>query len=202
MSGVFMPNPNDPRVIRTRRLLIDAFGKLLHHKDFNQITVLDVAREATVNRATFYAHFQDKYALLQSYLQFAFDAYVPERIDPRGGLTEDAVRRMIVSLCDYHRDCARCVKRYDSIALLMEEDIRAQLEKFVLRMLLPGEGEPSALDAADESLRTEATMIGWSIYGLTYRWHREGQRERPEELAARASGFVPSRAPRAGASAD
>ncbi|WP_172251735.1 hypothetical protein [Saccharibacillus deserti] len=82
MSGVFMPNPNDPRVIRTRRLLIDAFGKLLHHKDFNQIIVLDVAREAT--------------------------------------------------------------------------------------------------------------MIGWSIYGLTYLWHREGQRERPEERAARASDFVMS----------
>lgn len=197
MTGVFVPNPNDPRVIRTRRLLIDAFGKLLHHKDFNQITVLDVAREATVNRATFYSHFQDKYALLQGYLQYAFDAYVPERIDPKEGLTEETVRQMILSLCEYHKDCSRCVKRYDSIALLMEEDIRIQLEKFVLRMLMSRAGEEREVGAGDEGLRAEATMIGWSIYGLTYRWHRDGSLERPEDLAVNAASFIVNRLPAA-----
>ncbi|HDR6289190.1 TPA: TetR/AcrR family transcriptional regulator [Bacillus cereus] len=50
----------DPRVRRTRILLRDAFIKLLSEKDYEHITINDITELATVNRATFYLHFQDK----------------------------------------------------------------------------------------------------------------------------------------------
>ena len=49
----------DPRVTRTRKLLLDAFVSLQAEKAFDDITVQDIATRATVNRATVYAHFVD-----------------------------------------------------------------------------------------------------------------------------------------------
>ena len=57
-------NQADPRVRRTRKLLQQALTDLLAEKSFHSINVQDVVDRATVNRATFYAHFTDKYALL------------------------------------------------------------------------------------------------------------------------------------------
>lgn len=76
MSGVLSPNSNDPRVIRTRQLILDAFLNQLNLKNFNSITIQNITEQATINRATFYAHFQDKYALLESLLSDAFMEYV------------------------------------------------------------------------------------------------------------------------------
>ena len=64
------PNPKereeklDPRVKMTRRLILQAFGELLAEKGFEAISVQDVTDKAEINRATFYKHFVDKYALL------------------------------------------------------------------------------------------------------------------------------------------
>ncbi|WP_283747530.1 TetR/AcrR family transcriptional regulator [Bacillus cereus] len=50
----------DPRVRRTRILLRDALITLLSEKEYEHITINDITELATVNRATFYLHFQDK----------------------------------------------------------------------------------------------------------------------------------------------
>ena len=55
----------DPRVQRTRKLLQSALGKLLKEKGLEDISVQDIADAATLNRATFYDHYNDKFALLE-----------------------------------------------------------------------------------------------------------------------------------------
>ena len=54
----------DPRIIRTKKLLVEAFQEVSREKRMSQITVKDITERATVNRATFYAHFTDKYDIL------------------------------------------------------------------------------------------------------------------------------------------
>ncbi|MEH7609936.1 TetR/AcrR family transcriptional regulator [Gottfriedia acidiceleris] len=49
----------DPRIIRTRQLIKDAFIDLLQEMDINKITVNRIAERATVNRVTFYLHYRD-----------------------------------------------------------------------------------------------------------------------------------------------
>ena len=58
----------DPRVLRTRKLIMDAFIKLSETKEFSDITVKNITEEAMINRATFYYHFQDIYDLLEKVL--------------------------------------------------------------------------------------------------------------------------------------
>lgn len=60
-----MSNENDLRIIKTRKLIRDAFIKLISIKGFSRITINDIADMAMINRSTFYLHYTDKYDLFQ-----------------------------------------------------------------------------------------------------------------------------------------
>ena len=66
-----MSNENDLRIIKTRRLIRDAFVELLDIKGFSRITISDIADRAMINRSTFYLHYTDKYDLLQQTMEGA-----------------------------------------------------------------------------------------------------------------------------------
>ena len=84
----------DPRITRTRKLLVDAFMGLLAEKDFEAITVQDIAARATVNRATFYDHFVDKYAMLDELTREGFTQMLHQRTGTRSGSAEDQLRHL------------------------------------------------------------------------------------------------------------
>lgn len=55
----------DLRQRRTRKLLADALLSLLEERPLSEISVVDICQRAMVHRTTFYAHFDDKLALLR-----------------------------------------------------------------------------------------------------------------------------------------
>ncbi|MDR2487389.1 MAG: TetR/AcrR family transcriptional regulator [Clostridiales Family XIII bacterium] len=59
-----MVKETDLRVVRTKRLIEDAFFDLLEEVGFAKITVDMIARKAMINRSTFYLHYSDKFDLL------------------------------------------------------------------------------------------------------------------------------------------
>jgi len=61
-------NKQDIRIVKTRKAIMNAMSKLLESRNFKHIVVRDLCKEALVSRASFYAHFEDKYALLQHWL--------------------------------------------------------------------------------------------------------------------------------------
>jgi AcrR family transcriptional regulator len=56
----------DPRIVRSRRMLMEALGRLLTRKAFDDISIQEIADEASLNRATFYLRYPDKQALLRA----------------------------------------------------------------------------------------------------------------------------------------
>lgn len=62
----------DRRQRKSREAIFSAFTELLSKKDFGQITVGEIIARADVGRATFYAHFETKDALLQSLCEELF----------------------------------------------------------------------------------------------------------------------------------
>ena len=50
----------DPRVVRTRRLLINALTEIIVAEGYEAVTIREIVRKAEVNRSTFYLHFYDK----------------------------------------------------------------------------------------------------------------------------------------------
>lgn len=55
----------NPQFIRTDKAITSAFMQLLHSRPFEKITVQDILDETPVTRATFYAHFKDKYDIAE-----------------------------------------------------------------------------------------------------------------------------------------
>ena len=70
----------DPRIRRTRQMLFKAFQDLLGEKSFDQISVQDLAERSTLNRATFYDHFADKFALLEAMIGERFSTLIEARM--------------------------------------------------------------------------------------------------------------------------
>jgi len=66
MPGNF--KKEDLRVIKTRQAILKALDSLLGSRNFSQITVNDICTQALVSRTAFYAHFKDKYDLLEYWL--------------------------------------------------------------------------------------------------------------------------------------
>jgi len=56
-------NP-DRRIQRTRQSIAEALLLLISEKGFEAVIVKDITERANINRSTFYAHYQDKYDLL------------------------------------------------------------------------------------------------------------------------------------------
>src|SRR5476651_616373 len=91
----------DPRIKRTRVLLQQALGKLLESKEFEKISVQDIAEEATVNRATFYDHYPDKFALLQCMVGARFQELLAARQVRFDGTCPAALKAVVLCVCDY-----------------------------------------------------------------------------------------------------
>jgi AcrR family transcriptional regulator len=87
-------NAHDPRVKRTRKLLQQTLNDLMHEKSFAAITVQDIAERSTLNRATFYAHFEDKYDLLDSIIREGVEQALAATISDTAPVTVDTLRTL------------------------------------------------------------------------------------------------------------
>src|ERR1700761_7239455 len=89
----------DPRIRRTRKLLQGALGQLMHSRSFDEISVQDITEAATVNRATFYDHYTDKYALLEAMVAGSFHELLAARQVYYDGGCPSAVGAIILATC-------------------------------------------------------------------------------------------------------
>lgn len=64
-----MSSKEDLRIVRTRKLLSNTLLDMMEETSIEKISVIDLCNCAMVNRATFYAHFEDKYHLLNFALE-------------------------------------------------------------------------------------------------------------------------------------
>src|SRR5580698_4939914 len=106
----------DPRILRSRRMLMDSLARLLKNKEFEDISVQEIADDATLNRATFYLHYPDKNALLQAMTEFRFR----DLIERRGISFNDchgALRAIALGVCDYLAESTSCPSQLARIPL-------------------------------------------------------------------------------------
>ena len=60
-------------------MLLKSLQRLLESKNIDQISVADIAEEATVNRGTFYDHYADKFALFEGLVESGFQDFLGKR---------------------------------------------------------------------------------------------------------------------------
>ena len=169
--------PVDPRIRRTRHLLQQALEKLLESKEFEDISVQDIAEAATVNRATFYDHYTDKFALLECMVARQFLGMLGERGVTFDGTCPSAIRGIVLGVCDYVAGMSSCSERQ----LQMEPHVEAAVVAVVRHMILDGlkQNPPQR----EGSLEMIAATASWAIYGAAKEWARMPERFPSEEIA-------------------
>lgn len=68
----------DPRVIRTKALIIQSLVKLTEETPYKKIKIQDITQTAELARQTFYLHYKSKDAVLVDYIDGVFDNFYQE----------------------------------------------------------------------------------------------------------------------------
>jgi AcrR family transcriptional regulator len=171
----------DPRVTRTRQLLHQAFLELLREKSFQDITVQDIADRATVNRVTFYAHFQDKFSLLEYTIRESFKEQVRNQLSDCSTFNPENLGSLISAVCEYLREMNRvCPPPHGQMEPLMEKQVKAVIYEVLLLWLK---------DFPNPNLADQKAMItAWAIYGAAVQW---SQKTKPEPVKDFVHQVVP-----------
>ena len=171
----------DPRVKRTRSLILRSFEDLLASKGFESISVQDVTDKAEVNRATFYAHFHDKYELLDYSISQMFMSEIEKRTLNVCSYSPDNLRNLILAVCEFlgklHTGCAQPHQQFES---LVEGTIKKQIFELLSYWL------------RKSKLPTEipATVATWAIYGLASHYSHMKKRPALEKFVDEALPLV------------
>ncbi len=170
-----LPNPDeklDPRVRRTRSLILQAFMELLPEKGFQAVSVQDITEKAGINRATFYAHFPDKYALLDHSIQQGFRQEIEKRMLDACHYSDENLKSLIVTVCEFVSNAnSHCAPSQPQFESLVEAQVKNQLQG-LLEVWLEKEG--STIDP-----KTAATAASWAIYGLVLQWTHDKNKNKP-----------------------
>ena len=171
----------DPRIVRSRRMLMEALVRLLNEKEFDDISIQEIADEATLNRATFYLHYPDKNALLQAMTAVRFGELIARR-----GLSfsncDGALRAIALGVCDYLAESTGCPSQ------LAKMPLERSIIPVVEGMFLEGAGHHEMPPGADPELL--AVTVAWAIFGAARRWYQTPDRIPAEEMAAKIEAMV------------
>jgi AcrR family transcriptional regulator len=173
--------PTDPRIRRSRQMLMEALAKLLTRKSFEDISIQEIAAEATLNRATFYLHYPDKDALLQAMTDLRFR----ELMERRGISFTDcdgALRAIALGVCDYLAEATSCPAELARIPL------EGSIIPVVEGMFKEGIAHHGMTPGEDAMLR--ATTAAWAIFGAARRWFQTPDRIPAEQMAAKIEAMV------------
>jgi AcrR family transcriptional regulator len=171
----------DPRILRTRRMLMEALAKLLNHKEFDDISIQEIADEATLNRATFYLHYPDKNALLHAMAAARFRDLIARR-----GLSftdcDGALRAIALGVCDYLAETTGCPGQ------LTKMPLEGSVIPVVESMFREGAANHAIPPGTDPELL--ATTAAWAIFGAARRWYQSPDRIPAEQMASKIEAMV------------
>jgi AcrR family transcriptional regulator len=175
----------DPRIRRTRGLLQDALRNLLERKEFDKISVQDITEAATLNRATFYAHYADKFALLGEMTRVNFLKLLEQRNVLFDGTCATAFHPIILAVCDY---LIELQKSHSFNQHQFDPFVEATIIDQIRIVLLDGyQRHPAELTVPAEMI---AATASWAIYGAVKQWVSTPNRASAEEFVSVAAELV------------
>jgi AcrR family transcriptional regulator len=158
----------DRRSSRSRELLKRSFLELMQEKGFTAMTVKDITDRADVHRGTFYAHFPDKFALLEQTIRDKFHFLLKERLPADAGFHPEHLRLLVRTVLEHVRSLYGRCNPVDTVDPLFERSIRGELAGLLKEWLERiGPDRPGGVSAD-----TFALMMSWAIFGAAVEWSK------------------------------
>ena len=170
---------------RTRQLLQGALCSLLRKKNFDEISVQDITGAATVNRATFYDHYTDKFALLDALVESGFHQLIDRRDVRYEGSCSNAAQGIIRAACDYVIESREKHLIHQSA---FQPLVDAAIVQAIRRVLVAGMPKNSA--KASPSSEMIATAASGAIYGAVKEWAQTPHRAKVEKVVPQIQQLV------------
>jgi AcrR family transcriptional regulator len=162
-------------------MLMEALLRLLTRKEFDDISIQEIADEADLNRATFYLHYPDKNALLQAMTATRFRNLIARR-----GLSftdcDGALRAIALGVCDYLAETTSCPGQ------LAKMPLEGSIIEAVEDIFEEGAEHHEIAPGTDPKLL--ATTAAWAIFGAARQWFQTSNRIPAEEMAAKIEAMV------------
>ncbi len=184
-----MNEREDPRVLRTRQLLLQAFADLYAEKGFHAMTVQDVTSRAKVNRGTFYSHFEDKSAILEGWLREQFQQCVARPVLNSGSWSLSTFHLLIKLVVEWFTQVHQSTRSDErSLLPLVVTTLQEALFELLWRGFksVAGSGVDQQID-----LETVAMVTSWAIFGAGFQcFHQWDERSvvlPPGELASQVT---------------
>ncbi|HEX7157402.1 MAG TPA: TetR family transcriptional regulator [Edaphobacter sp.] len=176
----------DPRIRRTRQLLHTALRKIMQAKHFDEISVQDITDEATVNRATFYDHYTDKFDLLDNMVRGDFHRMLAERKIHFDGTCPSAAGALVLATCDYlvqTGSAPECSKQ-NSIELRKEMAVAGAIGNVLLQ------GIKDSVTTPPVTPELIANIAAWAIFGAARQWFYTPERPPADAVVEPVLDFV------------
>ena len=184
----------DPRVLRTRQLLLQAFSDLFSEEGFHTMTVQDITGRARVNRGTFYTHFEDKYAILECWLREQFQQHVASKVLGLDFWQQSTLHLLIESVVQWFTQLHQLTRSVDRSLIPL---VVTTLQEALFELLWHGfkSVADSKLDQQVD-LETVCMVTSWAIFGTGFQcfhqWDEQMVVLQPEELASQVTKVLMS----------
>lgn len=178
----------DPRITRTRKLLVEALNELTREKSFDSLTVSEIAARATLNRVTFYAHFQDKFALLEYALASQIRTELEAKLGAHPALSEATLQNLLGFVCEFLEKTERhCPPPRGQMGALIEKLLKEQIGALLLGCLQAAGGHPGR---SAPTVQQTATVTAWAIYGAAHEWSQQRRKQPMAEFVRQVLPLV------------
>jgi AcrR family transcriptional regulator len=172
----------DPRVKRTRKLLNQAFMDLVNEKGFQSLTVQDIADRAQVNRATFYAHFEDKFDMLDTFIRENFLEWLSQNEPVPGEMTLKQLSEFVIHVFNFLANmAAHCSPIDHTVEPMLQAAVQEEICHYLLEWI---KRTPSHHFPLHQSPETVATVWSWAIFGTAVQWSRGTMTPKADQMAS------------------
>mgnify|MGYP001228408573 CR=1 FL=1 len=173
------PKGMDRRVLRTRQMIVQAFKEILREKGFDAMTVQDIADHANVNRGTFYAHFADKYVLIDVVIREEFKRHLTNQLPPEAGWDNRSLHLLISTVLEFFGQCYPS----DVVGSLVKRAAHEELSKILTEWLNKAKRDQKEWQVPQQTI---VQVITWVISGATEYWTRDSTNAKrpPEQIAS------------------
>lgn len=172
-------NSQNPSAVQSKEWIMNSLIALMQVKNYNEITVSEIAEKSGIVRRTFYRNFDSKEDVLDSYLNMLFQKF-SDMLSSYAEIDCDLSLRILFNICKENSSVFKALENSNMLGLMLK---KWNVVLPVLHNLLLDKIKQFPKTKSEESLEYLLTFNAGGIFNLVVKWIEEGMILTPDELA-------------------